>query len=81
MQQLFRFINLFKSAQHVSGDKSAHPQEHFLTVYTAFRYNAPTLRVGTAKLYSGETQDSAGDNKSFDKHVSYIMKLANLMFV
>ena len=25
-----------KSALHVSGDKIAHPQEHFLTVYTAF---------------------------------------------
>ena len=33
---LFSFINLFKSAQHVSGDKFVHPQEHFLTVYTAF---------------------------------------------
>ena len=32
----FSFINLFKSAQHVSGDKFAHPQEHFLTVYTDF---------------------------------------------
>ena len=32
----FSFINLFKSAQHVSGDKFAHPQERFLTVYTAF---------------------------------------------
>jgi len=32
----FSFINLFKSAQHVSGDKFAHSQEHFLTVYTAF---------------------------------------------
>ena len=32
----FSFINLFKSALHVSGDKFAHPQEHFLTVYTAF---------------------------------------------
>jgi len=32
----FSFINLFKSAQHVSGDKFAHPQEHFLTVRTAF---------------------------------------------
>ena len=31
----FSFINLFK-ALHVSGDKFAHPQEHFLTVYTAF---------------------------------------------
>jgi len=29
----FSFINLFKSAQHFSGDKFAHPQEHFLTVY------------------------------------------------
>jgi hypothetical protein len=29
-------INLFKSAQHVSGDKFAHSQDHFLTVYTAF---------------------------------------------
>jgi hypothetical protein len=27
----FSFINIFKSAQHVSGDKFAHPQEHFLT--------------------------------------------------
>jgi len=30
----FSFINLFKSALHVSGDKFAHPQEHFLTLYT-----------------------------------------------
>ena len=30
------FINLFKSALHISGDKFAHPQERFLTVYTAF---------------------------------------------
>ena len=32
----FSSINLFNSALHVSGDKFAHPQEHFLTVYTAF---------------------------------------------
>ena len=32
----FSFINLFKSSLHVSGDKVAHPQEHFLNVYTAF---------------------------------------------
>jgi len=31
----FSFINLFKSALHVSGDKFSHPQEHFLTVHTA----------------------------------------------
>ena len=29
------FIHLFESALHVSGDKFAHLQEHFLTVYTA----------------------------------------------
>ena len=29
MQQLFLFINLFKSALHVSSNKFAHPQEHF----------------------------------------------------
>ena len=28
----FSFNNLFKSVQHVSGDKFVHPQEHFLTV-------------------------------------------------
>ena len=33
MQQI-PFIDLFKSALHVSGDKLAHPQEQFLTVYT-----------------------------------------------
>ena len=32
----FFFINLFNSALYVSGDKFAHPQEHFLIVYTAF---------------------------------------------
>jgi len=32
----FSFINLFKSTIHVSGDKFAHPQEHFLAVFTAF---------------------------------------------
>jgi len=33
MQQI-PFVDLFISAQHVSGDKLAHPQEHFLIVYT-----------------------------------------------
>jgi hypothetical protein len=28
--------NLFNSALHVSGDKFAHPQEHFLSLYAAF---------------------------------------------
>jgi hypothetical protein len=30
----FPFINLFKSALHVSGDKFSQLQEHFLSVYT-----------------------------------------------
>jgi len=34
--QLIPSIDLFKAALHVSGDKLAHPQEHFLTAYTAF---------------------------------------------
>ena len=29
-------FTLWNSALHVSGDEFAHPQEHFLTVYTAF---------------------------------------------
>jgi len=28
------FIALFKTAVHVSGDKLAHPQEHYLTIYS-----------------------------------------------
>jgi len=32
----FSLIDLFNSALHISGDKFAHPQEHFLIVYTAF---------------------------------------------
>jgi len=39
----FSFINLFKSAQHVSGDKFAHPQEHFFDSIYSFWYNAPRL--------------------------------------
>ena len=35
MQQI-PFIELFKLALHVSGDKFFHPQEHFLTVHTSF---------------------------------------------
>jgi len=39
MQQILfihLIIDLFESTLHVSGDKFAHPQEHFLTVYAAF---------------------------------------------
>ena len=50
----FTFINLFKSAQHVSGDKFAHPQEHFFDCIYSFWYNAPVGSRGGAlyrKLY------------------------------
>jgi len=33
MQQI-PFIDLFKSALHVSGDKLGHLQEYFLTIYS-----------------------------------------------
>ena len=39
----FSFINPLKSALHVSGDKFAHPQEHFFDCIYDFWYNAPTL--------------------------------------
>jgi len=29
-------VNLFKSVIYISGDKFAHSQEHFLTVYPVF---------------------------------------------
>ena len=46
MQQLFSFINLFKSALHVSGDKFFHPQEHsFFGCIYSFWYNAPKLNM------------------------------------
>ena len=32
----FSFINLFNSAPHVSWDKFVQPQQHFLTLYSAF---------------------------------------------
>jgi hypothetical protein len=51
----FSFINLFKSALHASGDKFAQPQELFLTVCTAFWYNAPTL------LPTGATIESSSE--------------------
>ena len=37
------FVNLFNSALLVSGDKFAHPQEHFFDCIYSFRYNTPTL--------------------------------------
>jgi hypothetical protein len=44
----FSFINLFKSALHVSGDKFAHHQEQFFDCIYSFWYNAPTLLLTSA---------------------------------
>jgi len=56
MQQI-PFIDLFKSALRVSGDKLARPQEQFLTVYTAFgiihRYCYRQAAISAATLEGG----------------------------
>ena len=52
--QQIPFIDLFKSALHVSGDKLAHLQEHFLTVYTAF--GTVQCTVIAAELVTGWLQ-------------------------
>jgi len=33
------------------------------------------------ELYSGQQQDFAGDNKRLDMHISYIIKVVNLILV
>ena len=47
------FINFFKSPLHVSMGKFAHPQEHFLNVYTAFgsihRHFCQPVPLGTGR--------------------------------
>ena len=52
---IFSLINLFNSALHVSGDKFAHPQEHFLTLYTAFgtmhRLAAVSMQSTKSRIY------------------------------
>jgi hypothetical protein len=52
----FSFINLFNLALHVSGDKFTHPQELFLTVYTAFgtmhRSAAVSVHCAKSCIYS-----------------------------
>ena len=54
----FSFIVFFKSALHVSGNKFTHPQEHLLTVYTAFGH---IDRQEKAFEYNRRTQYCAGD--------------------
>jgi len=54
-------IDLFKAILHVSGDKLAHREEHFLIVYTAFgtthryRYIVPKAVYTVKNCSSGWT--------------------------
>ena len=61
----FSFINLFKSAQHVSGDKFGHPQEHFLTLCTAFctihRSAAEAVHCTKSCIYSQKVLKRMGE--------------------
>jgi len=47
------FIDRFKLAVHISGDKLAHPQEQFLTLYRVSQEECARLResVPYVKLY------------------------------
>jgi len=74
MQQI-PFIDLFKSALHVSGDKLAHPQEHFLTVYTAFGTMEPVgSNIGALyqKLYIQSKRVPEDGRVCRPKHVKLI---------
>ena len=76
---IFSFINLFKSALHVSGDKFVHPLEHFFDCIYSFWYNAPTVlpvssSVGSLyqKLYR-QPKSAPEDGRIFrPKHVGLI---------
>ena len=49
------FIDLFKSALHVSGDKFAHLQEHYW-LYIQLWYNTPILLPTGDKVFTGRQQ-------------------------
>ena len=77
MQQI-PFIDLFKSALHVSGDKLAHPQEHFLNVCavlvqcTDIPAGRPEYRCIVPKLHI-HSKSAPGDGRVCrPKHVELI---------
>ena len=74
----FSFINFFNSAQHVSGNKFAHPQEHFLTVCTAFgtmhRSAAVSVHCTKSCTYSPKSALEDGRNCR-PKHVGLNEKI------
>ena len=46
MQQLIRLLIFFNSALHVSGDKFAHPQEHFFDCIYSFLVQCTDTAAG-----------------------------------
>jgi hypothetical protein len=74
----FSFINLLKSALNVLGDKFVHPQEHFLTVYTAFCSIPTVAPVGSSvgalyqKLYIQSKSAPEDGRICRPKHVGLI---------
>jgi len=80
--QQIPFIDIFESVLHVSGDKLAHHQEHFLTVYTAFgtthRYCCRPVSSSIGASYQTlyiQSKSAPGDGRVCrPKHVEVILK-------
>jgi len=66
--QRIPFIGLFKSALHVSGDKLAHPQEHFLTLSPV----GSNIGALYQKLYIQSKSAPEGGRVCRPKHVELI---------
>jgi len=78
MQQI-PFIDRFKSALHVSGDKLVHPHEHFFAVYEMELSSISTLsavgrNIGALyqKLYIQSKSASEDGRACRPKHVELI---------
>ena len=65
------FIDLFKSALHLSGDKLARLQEHFLTVYTAL-YQKLYIQSKNAPEYMQSESAPEDGRVCRPKHVELI---------
>jgi len=82
MQQI-PFIDLFISALHVSGDKLAHSQEHFLTVYTALVQCTDIAADRSAAISESLSPETcrADSNRSIKRCINkncYILLVANI---
>ena len=83
MQQPFSYINPFNSAPHVSGDKFAHPQEIFLTVYTAFgtmqSRSAIVPCVGNKELVHFEKTGNSLESLTFRRRIKSRLPFAGII--